>query len=338
MKNISYKKIKNKHPEVLYGRTGILLVNLGTPESTKWLSIRKYLKEFLSDKRIIEVNRILWFLILNIIILTFRPSKTSKAYKEIWLTKFNKSPLRYYTEKLSYKVSKKLNNRKTVVDYAMRYGNPSIPEKIDSLQKLGCDKIIALPLYPQYASATTASVCDKIFETFMNLRWQPSLQIIPQYTDNILYINALVKSIKKKLNEIKWKPEIIIASYHGIPKRYFLSGDPYHCYCQKTTRLIKEKLKSNVPIVTTFQSRFGPEEWLKPYTDITLKELPAKNVKNVMLICPGFACDCIETLEEIKIRAKEDFFISGGLNFSYVPCLNDTDDHVTLVENLIKSA
>ncbi len=330
------KNIENNHPKVLFGKTGVLLINLGTPDSTEWFSVRNYLKEFLSDKRIIEVNRILWFFILNLIILTFRPSKTAKAYKEIWMKDIGKSPLRYYTENLSKKVSNKISNKNTIVDFAMRYGKPNISEKIKELQSKGCEHIVALPLYPQYAAATTASVCDKIFETFMTLRWQPSLQIIPHYCSNKYYIAALVNSINKKLSEISWVPDLIVASYHGIPKRYFLSGDPYHCYCQKTTRLVKEKIKKKIPLITTFQSRFGPEEWLQPYTDETLKELPKKNIKKILVFCPGFSSDCIETLEEIEIRAKEDFISSGGTKFSYVPCLNDNKDHVRLFQEIIQ--
>ena len=328
--------ISKDHPDILYGKTGVLIINLGTPEATDWMSIRKYLKEFLSDRRIIEVNRILWFLILNLIILTFRPSKTSKAYKEIWMESINKSPLRYYSENLTEKVASKFNKEKVIVSLAMRYGKPSINEKISYLQKQGCEKIIALPLYPQYAAATSASVCDEIFRTFLKMRWQPSLQIIHHYCSHDYYISALADSIKKKLTSLNWTPDLIIASYHGIPKRYFLSGDPYHCYCHKTTRLIREKLRSNIPISTCFQSRFGPEEWLTPYTDKTLQELPRNKTTKVLLICPGFSCDCIETLEEIEIRAKDDFMKNGGKKFAYVNCLNDDKKHVRLIENLIR--
>ncbi len=325
----------NNHPEIKFGKTGILLVNLGTPESTSWLDIRKYLKEFLSDQRVIEVNPIIWKIILNVFILTFRPSKTAKAYKEIWMNDKNMSPLRYYTEKQTEKLSSRIGSEKLLIDFAMRYGNPSIKSKIYKMQSDGCENLIVLPLYPQYAAATTATVCDEVYRTLMGMRWQPNLQIVPHYESEPLYINALVNSIKKKINKISWKPDLIVASYHGIPKKYFDKGDPYHCYCLKTTRLISEKF-SDIEIKTTFQSRFGPEEWLQPYTDKTLDKLPTENKKNILVICPGFSSDCVETLEEISIQGKEGFLKAGGENFDVIPCLNDSEDHINLIEKLVK--
>ena len=323
------------HPDIKFGKTGLLLVNLGTPDSTKWLDIRKYLKEFLSDRRVIEVNPILWQIILNLFILNFRPSKTAKAYKEIWMKKENMSPLRYYTIMQTKKLSEKMQEKNIIIDFAMRYGNPSIKSKLKSLQKSGCENIVILPLYPQYAAATTATVCDEVYRTLMDMRWQPSLQIIPHYESEPLYIEALKNSLKKKLSELNWKPDTIVASYHGIPKKYFEKGDPYHCYCQKTTRLLSEQFKQ-IPIQTTFQSRFGPQEWLQPYTDKTLENLPGEGKKNVVVICPGFSSDCVETLEEISMQGKESFIKSGGLNFDVVPCLNDNDDHINLLQHLAK--
>ena len=322
------------HPQIKFGKTGVLIVNLGTPDSTKWLDIRRYLKEFLSDRRVIEVNPILWQLILNIIILNLRPSKTAKAYKEIWMKDLNISPLLYYTQKQAEKVSNSISNEKIIVDFAMRYGNPSIKNKIKGLHKKGCEHLLILPLYPQYAAATTATVCDEVYRTLMSMRWQPSLKIIPHYESHPLYIEALVNSINKKIGEINWKPDLILASYHGIPQKYFDKGDPYHCYCHKTTRLITEKF-NNIEVKTTFQSRFGPQEWLQPYTDKTLEKLPKEGKKNVLAICPGFSSDCVETLEEILIQGKESFMESGGENFDMVPCLNDSDDHIKLINNLI---
>ena len=322
------------HPKINFGKTGIMLVNLGTPDSTNWLDIRKYLKEFLSDRRVIEVNPIIWQLILNIFILTFRPSKTAKAYKEIWMKEENMSPLRYYTEKQAAKLKETISNKNIIIDYAMRYGNPSIKSIMKKLQEKGCENLIVLPLYPQYAAATTATVCDEVYRTLMKIRWQPSLQIIPHYESEPLYIDALVKSINKKISELNWVPDLIVASYHGIPKKYFEKGDPYHCYCQKTTRLINEKF-TEIPIETTFQSRFGPQEWLQPYTDKTLEKLPALGKKNILVICPGFSSDCVETLEEISIQGKESFLNSGGKNFDVVPCLNDSDDHIRLLKSLV---
>ncbi len=323
------------HPKINFGKTGILLVNLGTPDSTSWFDIRKYLKEFLSDRRVIEVNPIVWQIILNLFILTFRPSKTAKAYREIWMEKENMSPLRYYTQKQTQKLREIITNPKIEIDFAMRYGNPSIKSVMNKLQANGCERLIVLPLYPQYAAATTATVCDEVYRCLMKMRWQPSLQIIPHYESNPLYINALVNSIEKKISDINWQPDLIIASYHGIPKKYFEKGDPYHCYCHKTTRLMKEKF-DKVPIETTFQSRFGPQEWLQPYTDKTLENLPKKGKKNILVICPGFSSDCVETLEEISIQGKESFLNSGGTNFDVIPCLNDNEDHIKLLNNLVQ--
>ena len=325
----------DQHPKIAFGKTGVLLINLGTPDSTNWWDIRKYLREFLSDRRVIEVNPIIWQVILNLFILTFRPSKTAHAYKKIWLKDQNESPLLYFTRSQANKLSSKIGEEKVIVDFAMRYGNPSIKSKMNKLKDEGCENIIILPLYPQYAAATTATVCDEVYRSLMSMRWQPSLQIIPHYDSHSLYIDALVKSLEKKMNELDWKPDLIISSYHGIPKSYFDRGDPYHCYCHKTTRLMREKF-SKVEIQTTFQSRFGPQEWLKPYTDKTLESLPKKGIKNLLVICPGFASDCVETLEEINIQGRDSFIESGGKNFDLVPCLNDNEDHINLFDNLVK--
>ena len=328
--------IEKNHPSIKFGKTGVLLVNLGTPDSTSWFDIRKYLKEFLSDKRVIELNPFIWQLVLNIFILNLRPSKTAKAYKEIWMKEENMSPLLYYTKKQSEKVSNFFREENIIIDFAMRYGNPSIRSKIFKLHELGCENLVILPLYPQFAAATTATVCDEVYRTLMKMRWQPSLKIIPHYESNPIYIDALVNSINEKLNQINWTPDLIIASYHGIPKKYFDKGDPYHCYCHKTTRLISEKFKS-IEIKTTFQSRFGPQEWLQPYTDKTLEELPSQGKKNILAICPGFSSDCVETLEEILIQGKESFLNSGGVNFDMIPCLNDNEDHILLLKSLIEN-
>jgi len=328
-------KLSVDHPKVSFGKTGVLLINLGTPDSTSWWDIRKYLKEFLSDKRVIEVNPILWKIVLNLIILTFRPSKTAHAYKQIWMKDINESPLRYYTKRQKELLSRKILNEKVIIDFAMRYGNPSIKSKINFLKDQGCENIIILPLYPQYAAATTATVCDEVYRNLMKARWQPSLQVVPHYESEPLYIDALVNSIKKKLNKIEWKPDLILASYHGIPKSYFEKGDPYQCYCQKTTRLIKEKF-SDILIQTTFQSRFGPQAWLTPYTDKTLESLPTEGKKKILVICPGFSSDCVETLEEIDIQGRESFMKNGGTHFDLIPCLNDSEDHINLLEFIVK--
>ena len=327
--------MQQDHPEVKFGKTGVLLINLVTPDSTSWWDIRKYLKEFLSDRRVIEVNPILWQIILNLFILTFRPSKTAHAYKKIWRKESNESPLLYFTRSQAEKLNKKIRNEKIIVDFAMRYGNPSIKSKLNILKDAGCENIIILPLYPQYAAATTATVCDEVYRSLMGMRWQPSLQVIPHYESEPIYIEALVNSIKKKLGNLKWKPDLIISSYHGIPKKYFDKGDPYHCYCHKTTRLMKENF-NQIDIQTTFQSRFGPQEWLTPYTDKTLESLPSKGVKNLLVICPGFASDCVETLEEIDIQGRESFMENGGENFDLIPCLNDNSEHINLFEKLVQ--
>tara|TARA_A100001011_G_scaffold396045_1_gene492842 strand:- start:445 stop:1437 length:993 start_codon:yes stop_codon:yes gene_type:complete len=326
--------MQDGHPEVKFGKTGVLLINLGTPDSTSWWDIRKYLKEFLSDRRVIEVNPILWQIILNLFILTFRPSRTAHAYKKIWRKETNESPLLYFTRNQAHKLKDKIGSENVIVDFAMRYGNPSIKSKLNILKNLGCENIVVLPLYPQYAAATTATVCDEVYRSLMGMRWQPSLQVIPHYESEPLYISALSKSIEKKLNMISWKPDLIISSYHGIPKKYFDKGDPYHCYCQKTTRLLSEKFTS-IDIRTTFQSRFGPQEWLTPYTDKTLESLPKEGVKSLLVICPGFASDCVETLEEIDIQGRDSFLNNGGENFDLIPCLNDNAEHIDLLKKLV---
>ena len=326
---------ENNHPTIKFGKTGVLIINLGTPDSTSWLDIRKYLKEFLSDRRVIEVNPLIWQIILNLFILNLRPSKTAKAYKEIWMKDENMSPLLYYTQRQAQKLSGSISKKNVIVNFAMRYGNPSIKSKISELHDDGCENLVILPLYPQYAAATTATVCDEVYRVLMKMRWQPSLKIVPHYESEPLYIDALVNSLNKKIKEINWKPDLIVASYHGIPKKYFDKGDPYHCYCHKTTRLISEKFNS-IKIKTTFQSRFGPQDWLQPYTDKTLESLPKEGFKNILTICPGFASDCVETLEEILIQGKESFIDSGGENFDMVPCLNDNDDHISLFKSLIQ--
>ncbi len=323
------------HPQIKFGKTGVLIINLGTPNSTSWWDIRKYLKEFLSDRRVIEVNPIIWQIILNLFILTFRPSKTAHAYKKIWRKDTNESPLLFFTRNQAAKLGDKIGNEKVIVDFAMRYGNPSIKSRLNKLKEKGCEHIIILPLYPQYAAATTATVCDEVYRSLMNMRWQPSLQIIPHYESEPKYIEALVESIERKIQKINWKPDLIISSYHGIPKSYFDKGDPYQCYCQKTTRLMREKF-NNIEIKTTFQSRFGPQEWLKPYTDKTLEDLPKSGIKNLLIICPGFASDCVETLEEINMAGRETFMSNGGKNFDLIPCLNDSSTHIDLFQHLVK--
>lgn len=330
----------NKHP-VIQNKTGVLVINLGTPDGYDYFSVRKYLKEFLSDKRVIEVNPILWKLILNFFILPLRPFATGKKYQEIWMKDVDESPLKFYTKSQAKKLQTLVNENHSnlFVDYAMRYGNPSIESKIKELLKQGCKKIIFIPLYPQYCSATTATVSDEIYRILKNIRWQPEVRIVGQYPDNKIYITGLVNSVKNHIKTLDFKPDAILSSYHGIPKKYFDKGDPYSCFCYKTNRLFNEELENqNIGIENhiSFQSRFGPKEWLQPYTADVLKNLIDKGIKNLIVITPGFASDCIETLEEVDIEYRNLFLELGGNNFSLVPCLNDSEDGINLINDLLE--
>ena len=325
------------HPVIPSFKIGVLLVNLGTPEGTQYFPMRKYLNEFLSDKRVIELPKLVWQPILNLFVLTFRPRKSGKMYEKIWDKKKNQSPLRVNTEEQAKKLKQKFNKSKVVLDWAMRYGNPSIESKILNLTKNGCMKILIVPLYPQYSATTTASVMDKVFDVMKKIRWQPSLRTLAPYYDEELYIEKIVSQIREHIKNLKWKPQAIICSFHGLPKKYFMKGDPYHCQCVKTNRLIKEKIEKEVKNVEfCIQSRFGPQEWLKPYMNEKFKELITRNVKKVCMIAPGFSSDCLETLEEIAIEGKEEFLEMGGTHFSYIRCLNDSDDSIELIQKLIQ--
>lgn len=325
------------HPDLAVGRIGVLLVNLGTPDATDAVSVRRYLREFLSDPRVIEWPRVLWLPVLEAIILRRRPKRSGAAYDKIWNREIDESPLRTFTraqyEKLAEALAK--HGDKLTVDWAMRYGNPSIPERLQALKDRGCERILVFPLYPQYSASTTASVNDKVFETLMQWRWQPAIRTVPPYFDDSVYIDALGQSLNASLDKLDWTPEVTLASYHGIPKSYFDKGDPYHCHCQKTTRLLREVLGwDDEKLTTTFQSRFGPAEWLTPYTDETLKALVEKGVRRVAVISPGFVSDCLETLEEIAVEAREIFLEAGGENFCYIPCLNDTPQGMKVIRTL----
>ena len=325
-----------EHPEVKYGKKGVLLVNLGTPDSLKLLDIRRYLKEFLSDKRVIELPSILWQPILRGIILNTRPFKTRKAYAKIWRKETDESPLRYYTRRQAELLDKQIDDTNIITTFAMRYGNPSINKMLTHLQKAGCESIVVLPLYPQYCAATTATVCDEVFRVLMKMRWQPQVQIVPRYYDNPVYIKAMVNSLERDLERLEFKPKQIVLSYHGVPKKYLQKGDPYHCQCHVTTRLIKEQWPyKDIPIETTFQSRFGPQEWLQPYTDETLEGLGKQDIDSIMMACPGFASDCVETLEEIAIEGKKSFKDNGGRDFHMVECLNDSPQHIQMLKKLV---
>ncbi|MDA9231349.1 ferrochelatase [Rickettsiales bacterium] len=333
--------LPEKHQKI-HKKTGVLIVNLGTPDGYDYFSIRKYLKEFLSDRRVIEVSPIIWKIILNLFILPFRPKIVGKKYKEIWNQETNESPLKYYTRMQAQKVQEgfaKDKKEDIIIDYAMRYGNPSIESKINDLLKNGCDKIIFIPLYPQYCSATTATVCDEIYRIMKKIRWQPAIRIAPQYCDNNLYIESLANSLEEHLKHISFEPDAILSSYHGIPQQYFEKGDPYQCFCHKSNRLFNEELlKRDIKIKNhiSFQSRFGPKKWLQPYTEDVILELIKNGVKNLVVIAPGFASDCIETLEEINMEYRDLFMDNGGENFSLIPCLNDSPDSIKLIKSLIK--
>jgi len=324
------------HPVIPPRRIGVLLVNLGTPDATDYWSMRRYLKEFLSDRRVIEENPIKWWLILNLIILTVRPGRKGKDYDKIWNKEKNESFLKTITRLQSDKLAASLAGEpRILVDWAMRYGNPSIASKLDVLQKTGCDRILIVPLYPQYAAATTATVCDKAFDALTTMRWQPALRVAPAWFDEPVYIDALANSLQVGLAKLSFKPDLIIASFHGMPEEYLTKGDPYHCQCAKTTRLLREKLGLGDRLMLTFQSRFGTAEWLKPYTIDTVQALPAKGVKNLAVITPGFTADCLETLEEIAMENAHVFKQAGGENFAHIPCLNDSEGGMAVIRDVV---
>lgn len=326
------------HPKVTIGKVGVMLVNLGTPDGTAYAPMRRYLKEFLSDKRVIEWSRLFWYPILYGIVLNTRPTKSGKAYAEIWNKELNESPLRTFTRAQGEKLAVTMADHPTVVvDWAMRYGNPSMESVLTRLRDQGCERILCFPLYPQYAAATTASVNDKFFESLMKTRYMPAVRTVPQYHDEPVYIEALARSIEKHIASLDFEPEVVVASYHGIPQSYFRKGDPYHCHCMKTTRLLRERLGwSKEKLITTFQSRFGPEEWLQPYTDKTVEKLAKDGVKSIAVFNPGFSSDCLETLEEIAGEAGEIFHHAGGKNFSHIPCLNDSEEGMAVIEHMVR--
>jgi len=326
------------HPDIPFGKVGVLLVNLGTPDGYDKKSMYRYLREFLTDSRVIEWSKLFWYPILFGIVLNRRPAKVGEAYKSIWNTELDESPLRTFTRSQSDKLGEALaSHENVIVDWAMRYGNPSIASRLEFLREQGCEKIVVFPLYPQYSAATTATVNDKVFEHFTSLRWMPAVRTVPPYHDDGAYVDALANSIRTALAKMPKKPKKIVASYHGIPQSYFKKGDPYHCHCMKTTRLLREKLEmSEDYLITTFQSRFGPEEWLQPYTDKTIEKLAQEGVKDIAVLNPGFSSDCLETLEEIAGEAAEIFHENGGENFTHIPCLNDSKEGMDVLETIVR--
>ena len=332
-------RLPSDHPKVKAGKIGVLLVNLGTPDGTDFRSMRRYLREFLSDKRVIEWPRALWYPILYGIVLNTRPTKSGKAYDEIWNRELDESPLRTITRSQADKLAADMTDPdgRIVVDWAMRYGNPSIPSRLEHLREQGCERLLVFPLYPQYSASTTATVNDVVFNELTKLRWQPALRTVPPYHDDPAYIDALAVSIEQSLASLDFEPELVLASFHGIPQSYFKKGDPYHCHCHKTTRLVRERLGWPADkLKITFQSRFGPEEWLQPYTDKTVESLAKSGVKKLAIINPGFVADCLETLEEIAGEAGEIFEEHGGEHFAHIPCLNDSAEGMSVLKTIVE--
>jgi len=328
--------LPTKHPSVAYGKTGLLLVNLGTPNSPDKKGLKPYLKQFLSDRRVIETSPLIWQPILRGIILNTRPKKSAEAYAKIWREESNESPLRYYTRRQAELLQPVLGDNVTV-DWAMRYGKPSIEDKLSAMRDAGCERISVMALYPQYSASTSASVYDDVFRALLELRWQPAVRTAAPWHDDDAYIEALAGSVRTHLATLDWTPDVIIASFHGLPQSYFDKGDPYHCHCAKTARLLREKLGMDEnQLRLTFQSRFGPTKWLEPYTDKTAVELAENGTKKIAVITPGFISDCVETLEEIGIALHEDFEAAGGTHFTTIPCLNDDDAGIALLAQLAK--
>ncbi len=330
------QEFPQNHPPVRSGKTGVLLINLGTPDATSYWPMRRYLKEFLSDRRVVEANRVVWWLVLNGIILSKRPQKSGAAYDVIWNRERDESPLKTFTRSQAEKLAIEFAERHDViVDWAMRYGNPSIADKISSLKAQGCDHILFFPLYPQYSAATTATAMDKVFDALKAMRWQPAIRTVPPYFDHAAYIDALATGLEHHLENLCWKPEVILASFHGLPVSFHQQGDPYYCHCEKTVRVLRKRLAMDHDnLQLTFQSRSGRKEWLKPYTEESIAELAGKGIKNLVVFTPGFAADCLETLEEIDIRARQAFLTAGGVNFSTQPCLNDSPDSISMLAKL----
>ena len=320
------------------GRIGVLLVNLGTPDATDYWSMRRYLKEFLSDRRVIEENWFKWWLVLNLIILTVRPARKGRDYDKIWNKARDESPLKTITRSQSDKLEEMLEkvDKRIRVDWAMRYGNPSIRSRLEALVAQDCERILLVPLYPQYAAATTATVCDEAFRALARLRLQPTLRVAAPYYAELVYIDALANSLNEALTKLPFKPDVIVASYHGMPEDYVAKGDPYYRHCSETTALLRRKLKlSEEQLIMTFQSRFGTAEWIKPYTDATVRALAEKGVKNLAVIMPGFAADCLETLEEIAMENAEIFKHAWGQNFAAIPCLNDSPGGMAVIRDVV---
>lgn len=328
------------HPPVPRSRIGVLLANLGTPDNYDYWSMRRYLNEFLSDKRVVDYASWKWQPLLQLIILTKRPFSSGANYKLIWNHDRNESPLLTITKDQTKAISAALRARhgdNVMVDFCMRYGNPSTESKVRAMVEAGCEKVIFFPLYPHYAGATSATANDQFFRALMKERRQPASRTIAEYYDHPLYIKALAASVTEAYAALDHHPDLLVASYHGMPKRYLMQGDPYHCQCAKTSRLLREKLGwERGTIDTTFQSVFGPEEWLKPYTVEHVAELARQGKKRIAIMAPAFSADCIETLEEINGEIREAFEHAGGESFTYIPCLNDSAAHIGALVEIIE--
>jgi protoporphyrin/coproporphyrin ferrochelatase len=327
------------HPMVRQGRIGVLLANLGTPDSPDYWPMRRYLSEFLSDKRVVDYPAWLWQPLLQLVILSKRPFSSGANYRSIWNKAADESPLLTITKAQTGALRADLIGRfgdRVHVDFCMRYGNPSTASKLREMVAAGCDRILFFPLYPHYAGATWATANDQFFRALMAEKWQPSVRVVPPYFDQPTYIDALARSVERAYAGKVAKPDLLICSYHGVPERYLREGDPYHCQCLKTTRLLRERLGwDKAQIATTFQSRFGPEEWLKPYTVEEVARLARSGVKRIAVCAPAFSADCIETLEEINGEIRESFEHAGGTDFTYIPCLNDDAAHVAALSGII---
>ncbi|MSU89414.1 ferrochelatase [Rhodobacteraceae bacterium 2CG4] len=328
------------HPPVPRARIGVILANLGTPDGTDYRSMRRYLNEFLSDRRVIDYAPWKWQPLLQLVILSKRPFTSGAAYRGIWNDELDEGPLLTWTRKQAQAVAAQVAARwgeDVLVDFGMRYGNPSTDAAIRRLRAEGCERILFFPLYPQYAAATTATACDQVFRTLMKMNWQPSIRTVPAYYDDPLYIEALAQSVERAYAGLDRRPDLLVTSYHGVPERYLLEGDPYHCQCQKTSRLLRERLGwDGDALRVTFQSRFGPEEWLKPYTVDEVARLAREDgIRNIAIMAPAFSSDCVETLEEINEEIRESFEAAGGESFTYIPCLNDDAAHIAMMMAII---
>ena len=323
--------LPESHPAIPARKLGVLLINLGTPDAADAPSVKRYLAEFLSDRRVVEIPPIVWQPILRGVILNTRPKKSAHAYAQVW--RADGSPLAAFT-RLQAAALQGAFGVGVIVDWAMRYGNPAIADRLAAMKAAGCDRILLAPLYPQYCGATTATANDKAFAVLGGMRWQPAIRTLPPYHDDPAYIGALKASVEASLAALDFEPEAIVASFHGMPQRTLELGDPYHCHCRKTARLLSEAMGRE--LLVAFQSRFGRAKWLEPATDKVLESLPGKGVKRVAIVAPGFSADCLETLEELAIRGRESFVAAGGTHFAYLPCLNDSAPGMLLLESMAR--